>query len=129
MNIMKVRELMRYPVSTVKPDSTVKDVIVDLLVERKDTILVARDGLLKKCEGIVTKSKIYMKVLAANLDPNRVKISEVVEPRHLITISPNASCKEAAELMINNNIRKLPVVENEVLVGMITSEDLLQCVG
>jgi CBS domain-containing protein len=126
---MKVKELMRYPVSTVKPDSAVKDVIVDLFVERKDTILIARDGLLKKCEGIVTKSEIYMKVFAANLDPSRVKISEVVKPRHLITISPDASCKEAAEIMINNNIRRLPVVVDDVLVGIITSEDLLQCVG
>jgi CBS domain-containing protein len=126
---MKVKELMRYPVSTVEPDSTVKDVIVDLFVERKDTILIARDGLLKKCEGIVTKSEIYVKVLAANLDPGRVKISEVVKPRHLITISPDASCKEAAEIMINNNIRRLPVVEDDVLVGIITSEDLLQCVS
>jgi CBS domain-containing protein len=126
---MKVRELMRYPVSTVKPDSTVKDVMVDLVVERKDTILVARDGLLKKCEGIVTKSEIYVKVLAANLDPSRMKISEVVKSRNLITVSPDASCKEAAEMMINNNIRRLPVVENDILVGIITSEDLLQCVG
>jgi CBS domain-containing protein len=126
---MKVKELMRYPVCTVKPDSPVKDVMVDLFVERKDTILIARDGLLKKCEGIVTKSEIYVKVLAANLDPSRVKISEVVKPRHLITISPDASCKEAAEIMINNNIRRLPVVEDDVLVGIITSEDLLQCVG
>ena len=99
---MKVRELMRYPVSTVKPDSAVKDVIVDLFVERKDTILIARDGLLKKCEGIVTKSEIFVKVLAANLD-QRVKISEIVKPSDLITISPDASCKEAAEIMINNN--------------------------
>ena len=99
------------------------------LHKRKDTILIARDGLLKRCEGIVTKGEIYVKVLAANLDPGRVKISEVVKPRHFITISPDASYKEAAEIMINNNIRRLPVVEDDVLVGIITSEDLLQCVS
>jgi CBS domain-containing protein len=60
---------MRYPVPTAKPDSTVKDVITDLFVERKDTVLIASGGLLQKCKGIVTKRQIYLKVLAANLDP------------------------------------------------------------
>ena len=121
---------MRYPVPTVTPDATVKDVIIDLFVERKDTVLVASRGLLKKCEGIVTKRQIYLKVLAPNLDPSNVKVSEVMTPPHsLVTISPDASCKEAAELMIKYNIRRLPVLEGDVLVGVITSEDLLKCVG
>ena len=114
---MKVRELMRYPVPTVTPDATVKDVIIGLFVERKDTVLVASGGLLKKCEGIVTKRQIYLKVLAPNLDPSNVKVSEVMTPPNsLVTISPDASCKEAAELMIKYNIRRLPVLEGDVLV-------------
>jgi len=124
---MRVRGLMRYPVPTVTPDATVKDVIIDLFVERKDTVLVASGGLLKKCEGIVTKGQIYLKVLAPNLDPSNVKVSEVITPQSLVTISPHASCKE--ELMMKHNIRRLPVLENDVLVGVITSEDLLKCVG
>jgi CBS domain-containing protein len=101
---MKVRELMRYPVPTVTPDATVKDVIIDLFAERKDTVLVASGGLLKKCEGIVTKGQIYLKVLAPNLDPSNVKVSEVITPQSLVTISPDVSCKEAAELMIKYKV-------------------------
>ena len=126
---MRVRELMRYPVPTARPDSTVKDIITDLFVERKDTVLIASGGLLKKYEGIVTKRQIYLKVLAVNLDPGNVKVSEVMAPQSLVTISPDATCKDAAELMMKHNIRRLPVLENDVLVGLITSEDLLKCVG
>jgi CBS domain-containing protein len=49
-------------------------------------------------------------------------------PAPLVTIPPNASSKEAAGLMIKHNIRRLPVVENGALVGIVTCKDLLRCV-
>jgi len=46
----------------------------------------------------------------------------------LITIGLNASMKEAAELMTQHKVRRLPVVEKGALVGIITSSDLLKCI-
>jgi len=40
----------------------------------------------------------------------------------------SASTSEAARMMVEHNIRRLPAVENEALVGIITSKDLLKCV-
>jgi CBS domain-containing protein len=125
---MRVRELMSYPVPTVKPDAMVKDVILELFVRKEGIGIITRGGLLKKCEGMVTKSEIYMKVFAANLDPSKVKVSDIIPSRPLVTIGPDASSREAAEMMMKYNVRRLPVVEDDVLVGMITSEDLLKCI-
>lgn len=119
---------MSYPVPTVKPDAPVRDAIAELFVEEKGTVIITGEGLLKKCEGMVTKREVYKKIFAANLDPSSVRVSEVFTPRPLVTVSPNATCREAAELMMKNKVHRLPVVEEDVLVGMITSEDLLRCV-
>jgi CBS domain-containing protein len=125
---MKVRDLMSYPLNTVRPDATVLDAIKAMVDGKKGGIIVCGEGLLKECQGIVTTTAIFEKVLAAGVNPDGMKISDVMTPAPLVTIGPNATVKEAADLMIKNNIRRLPVVENRALVGMITSKDLLKCV-
>jgi len=125
---MKVRELMSYPISTVSPDVTVFEAIRVMATEGKGSVLVAREGLLKEVEGIVTSSEIFPKVFAIGLDPNKVKVSEIMTKGPLVTINLNASSKEAADLMIKHKIRRLPVVEDGTLVGIVTSKDLLKCV-
>ena len=125
---MKVRDLMSYPIVIVRPDSTVFDVIKNMVGGEKGSMLVAGEGLLKEAEGIVTVTGIFRRVFAKGLDPANVMVSEIMTPAPLITISPNASTKDAARLMKANHVRKLPVVEEGALVGIITSEDLLGCV-
>ncbi|OPX77338.1 MAG: inosine 5'-monophosphate dehydrogenase [Methanosaeta sp. PtaB.Bin018] len=125
---MKVRDLMSYPIVTVRPESHVLEAIRRMADERKGCVLVARDGLLKECLGILTTSQIFQKVFASGLDPANVEVSEVMTPAPLITIDLNASSQEAAALMLKHDIRRLPVVKNGTLVGIITSKDLLKCV-
>ena len=45
---------------------------------------------------------------------------------HVITISPDASVKEAARMMIDKKIGCLPVVDGENLVGLLTETDILR---
>ncbi|MBM2829612.1 MAG: acuB [Gammaproteobacteria bacterium] len=52
-------------------------------------------------------------------------ISEVMNP-YLLTVDPYASLAEAYELMKKNKIRRLPVVNNNELVGVITHRDILE---
>lgn len=125
---MKVRNLMTYPISSVPPDASVVEAIEVMVNGRKGCVLVASGGLLKKCIGILTTGQIFRKVLAVGVDPARVNVEAIMIALPLVTIGPNASPKEAAELMLKHNIRRLPVVENGVLVGIITSMDLLKCI-
>lgn len=125
---MKVRNLMSYPIASVRPDAMVVEAIGIMVNCRKGCVLVASDGLLKKCVGILTTGQIFRKVLAVGIDPARVDVEKIMIAVPLVTIGPNASAKEAADLMLRHNIRRLPVVENGVLVGIITSMDLLKCI-
>ncbi len=125
---MKVRDLMSYPVATVIPEATVVEAIKRMVGERKGSVLVARDGLLKECLGILTARQIFQKVLAKGLDPKNVKVTEIMNPAPLITVDLDATTKEAAGLMLDHNVRRLPVVKSGTLVGIITSKDLLMSV-
>jgi CBS domain-containing protein len=125
---MKVRDLMSYPIATVPPETTVLEAIKLMANGKKGCVLVAKDGLLKECKGILTMSRIFSQVFAEGRDPSRLSVVEVMTPAPLITIGLNASTKEAAALMIKHKIRRLPVIENGALVGIVTSKDLLRCV-
>ncbi len=126
---MKVRDLMSYPIVTVRPDVSVLEAIKLMLDGKKGSVIVSKGGLLKECLGIVTTSRIFLGVFAKGLDPAEIRVSEIMTPSPLITIGPNSTAREAAELMMANNIRRLPVLENDTLVGVITSKDLLKCVN
>jgi len=125
---LKVMDLMNYPIVTVRPEATVFEAIQSMVNGHKGSVLVAREGLLKQVEGIVTTSTIFQKVFALGLDSRKVRVSEIMTPAPLVTTTPDASCRQAAELMIKHNLRRLPVVEDGALVGIITSKDLLRCV-
>lgn len=125
---MKVRELMSYPIATVRPEDTVLVAVKRMAGERKGSVLVARDGLLKECLGILTTSRIFLRVFAEGRDPGAVAVQEIMTAGPLISIDLDATTAEAARLMREHNIRRLPVMKEGALVGIITSKDLLACV-
>jgi CBS domain-containing protein len=125
---MKVRDLMSYPIATVPPEATVLDAIKRMAAEKKGSVLVAREGLLKECLGIVTTSRIFLKVFSEGRDPAAIAVSEIMTASPLVTIGLDAPTCEAARLMREHNIRRLPVMKDGALVGIITSKDLLLCV-
>ena len=125
---MKVRDLMTYPILTVGVETTVFDAIQLMVRDRRGSVLVVEGGLLKQVVGIATTCGMFEQVLARGIDPKNVMIWEIMTPAPLVTIGPSASTKKAAEMMMEHNIRRLPVVECGALVGIITSIDLLRCV-
>jgi CBS domain-containing protein len=125
---MKVRDLMSYPIATVPPEATVLEAIKRMVAEKKGSVLVARDGLLKECLGIVTASQIFIEVFSEGRDPATIAVRVIMTPGPLVTIDLDASTGEAARLMRDYNIIRLPVMKDGALVGIITSKDLLACV-
>ena len=127
--LMKVRDLMTYPILSVGIETTVFEAIQMMVREKKGSVLVVEGGLLKQVVGIVTTRGMFKQVFAKGIDPRDVMIWEIMTPAPLVTIGPNATTRKAAEMMLEHQIRRLPVVECGALVGIITSKDLLRCVG
>jgi len=75
--------------------------------------------------GIVTEQDLVRKVVAAELDPSKVSLGEIMSSP-LITIDPDEDLVKASELMRTNNIRRLPVVKDGVIYGVLTTREISQ---
>ena len=84
-----------------------------------DVIVVDADRLY----GMLTDRDIVVRVLAEGQDPSQTRIGDVCS-RELTTISPEESVGQAVRLMREKAIRRLPVVEHDKVVGMLTIGDI-----
>jgi len=120
--LLRVKDVMTVPVITVKNGHSIADAAKAM--DKHDIgVVVVVDGKGNPV-GIITERDIVRRVLAKNLQPSRVKVSEVMS-KPLNTISPDIEVTEAARKMRKLNVRRLPVVENEKLIGIITSKDIV----
>jgi len=113
-----VKDLMTKNPITIDLNNTVFDA-AKLMSEKMIGCLVVMDGEVPI--GIVTERDFVRKVVAKNL-PLDVQISEIMS-KPLISIDPDSSIREAARLMSKNKIRRLPVVKENKLVGIIVVSD------
>ena len=75
--------------------------------------------------GILAEQDIVREAVAKGMDVNKEKVKDVMETK-LITMSPDADIYDALIKMRDNNIRHLPVVENDEMVGLLTIKDILK---
>ncbi len=120
----KVKNIMTKNVVSIGVNNSVFEA-AELMTNKQVSCLVIMDGELPT--GIVTERDVVRRVVAKKL-PLNTKISEVMS-KALITIGPNASLKEAARLMSSNKIRRLPVVEQNKLVGIVVAADFVRNAG
>lgn len=73
--------------------------------------------------GIVTDRDITLRCVALENDPQKTKISEIMS-RGIVTAAPDDTVSAAAARMAKEQVRRLPVTENERLVGMVSLSDL-----
>lgn len=73
--------------------------------------------------GIVTMRDVIAKIVTFGLDPDAVKVGEITSWR-LVTASPSWSLQDAARQMTQARVRRLPVMEGESFVGLVSDTDL-----
>ncbi|MEU1604951.1 CBS domain-containing protein [Micromonospora matsumotoense] len=73
--------------------------------------------------GIVTDRDITVRGVAADLDPNRARLHEITS-RDVITVSQHDDAVAAADLMRTYAVRRLPVIDDGRLVGLVSMGDL-----
>jgi CBS domain-containing protein len=119
---MLVKEVMNRNVKTIRPEDTVKDA-AKLMNENRIGALIVVSGP-GEVIGIMTERDILVDVVATGKSADNIKVSDIMTP-NIITIEPNRTLEDAADLMTDNKIKKLPVVENGSLVGIVTATDLI----
>ena len=118
---MKLREIMTNQVIRIHPEESVA-VASRMLTNYNVGILpvMGSDGRLK---GVVTDRDIVTRCLAAGKQPDQTTVAEVMT-RKIIAARPDMDASIAASMMGAKQIRRLPVMENGKLCGMVSLGDL-----
>ena len=118
---MKVKECMCKEVACVKPETTICDVAKLMLNKHVGCIPVCDNN--KKIVGLVTDRDLTLRSLACEKDIKQTPVSQIMTTK-VFNVSPDAEVSEAEKIMCDCQIRRVPVVENDILVGIITVGDL-----
>ena len=121
---MKLREVMTNPVIRIHPDETVT-VAARILTQYNIGSLPVCAGDGRLC-GVVTDRDLVTRCMAAGKAPAATSVREVMTSR-VIGASPDMDGVQAAKLMAREQIRRLPVVENGRLCGVVSLGDLAGC--
>lgn len=117
---LKIEDIMVKEVITIDENSTVKEA-ADIMNRFEIGCLIVTDN--GKAVGIVTERDLLKRVISQAKNSRRTKVS-VVMSRPIIVVEPEMDLEEAAKLMFKLKIKKLPVVENGHLEGLVTLSDL-----
>ncbi len=115
-----VRDIMIRAVITIEHDKTAKDVALIFAEKGISSLVVVQDG---KPIGLVTERDLARKVSTTDRKSIEVSLSEIMSA-NFRWVEPMTPIEDAVQKMLNKNVRRLLVLENDKLVGIITETDL-----
>ena len=120
------------PLEIANPSTNVYDLAKQMKEKSKGAIIIVENqkgGITGRPAGIITERDIVRKVVASSgdKDPRKILASEIMS-KPLISVGEDASIYDAALIMTKYAIRRLPIVRDNVLLGIITTTDLARCI-
>lgn len=123
---MKVRELMSKPVVRIHADEPVA--VAARTLTRYNIGAMPVCGTDGRVCGVVTDRDIVTRCLAAERLAERTTVRDVMTSQ-VLSVTPDTEVSQAAQLMSRCQVRRLPVVENGRLCGMLSLGDISRCEG
>ena len=118
----QVRDIMEKNVITIDYTKNALDASIILKEKEISFLVILKDG---KPEGIVSERDIVRKIAAENIKSSQIQIEEIMS-KNFKWVEPETEVEHAVQKMLNNNIRRLIVLEDEKLVGVITQTNLAE---
>ena len=115
-----IKEVMTRDVRACEPNATVAEAAKVMAREDVGPVPIVEDGRLV---GLVTDRDIVVRVVAEGRDPNETTVNEIASTE-LVTVSPDDDLDEALNLLARRQVRRLPVVEGDRLVGIVAQADI-----
>jgi CBS domain-containing protein len=117
----ELREIMTKDVFTTTSNASVAEVAKSMLKGRFGSALVMEGSWLT---GIFTERDV-LRASASGVDPNSASVADwmTTEP---VTVGPELDADEAAEIMMSQGFRHLPVVEGKAVLGIVSLRDILR---
>jgi len=119
---LKVEDVMVEDVVTISADATVLQAAKLMNKNEIGCLVVKRKG---RAVGILTERDLLKRIVSKSRDPRKTKVREIMT-KPLIAGDPDMDIEDATRLMFDNKIKKLPVLEDGRLVGLVTLTDLVR---
>lgn len=116
---MNIRDVMTPNPRTVSPNDSIQSAARVMRDEDTGVVPVVDNG---KPVGVITDRDIVVRAVAEDRELNR-PIRDIVT-RELVAVHPDMSVQEATELMSEHQVRRLPVIDNNRLVGIVSIGDI-----
>jgi CBS domain-containing protein len=115
-----LREIMTSGVITAAPESSAAQVAQEMRDRNVGSVVIVDpDGA---PVAMITDRDLAVRVLADEVDPEHAIGDHVTRP--LVSGDPEMELEEAAALMVQHRVRRLPVVDGDDLVGIVTLDDI-----
>lgn len=117
---MKVKDIMTKNVAYINPDSSVTEAAQLMQKHNVGSIPVCdKNGVI----GLVTDRDIVVRNVAHGTDPHSTPVKNVMTSQ-VTTVTPDMDVEQVTGIMSRNQIRRIPVVDNNMLVGIVALGDL-----
>ena len=118
----QVRDIMEKNVITIDYTKNALDASIILKEKEISFLVILKDG---KPEGIVSERDIVRKIAAKDIKSSQIQLEEIMS-KNFKWVEPETDVEHAVQKMLNNNIRRLIVLEDEKLVVVITQTNLAE---
>jgi len=117
---MLVQEIMTKNVVSISPTESISEACKKFVSNNLGSLVVMDKNI---NVGIITERDIIREIILVHGDPKKIKVMELMSP-NIKTIHAMTPVEKAADIMKEHNIKKLPVVLNNEIVGIVTETDL-----
>ncbi len=124
--MIPVEEWMTTPVKTITPEKTIREAAKIMAKQRVGALVVVNEN--NEPLGIITERDILDKVVAKSINPDEVLVKKIMSKK-LYTLSPKAPIIEATKLMKKHGCRRVLIVEDNKIKGILTSRDLIDLIS
>ena len=116
----QIRDIMEKDVITIENNKTAQDAAKIIAEKDISFLVIMNEG---SPQGVLSESDFVRKIAAEDKKASEIKISEIMSYKFR-SVEPTTTIEDAIQKMLNNNIRRLIIIDDEKLVGVITQTDL-----
>jgi CBS domain-containing protein len=117
---MLVREIMQKTLVTLPPEASLREAAKRMDEEKIGCLLITNGEFLR---GVLTDRDITCWLARNGKDPDGVKVSEIMKT-DIVSVKPETDTFEASNIMAENKVRRLPVLEDGKLAGIVSTSDI-----
>ena len=116
------RDIMTSNPRIMKVDDKVVDIAKALAKDQIGAVVVCNDE--NRLQGVITDRDLAVEVLAKGKDPNSCCAGDLLDGREVVTIGADDSIDEAITTMKEHAVRRLPVIDGNDVIGMVSQADI-----